>query len=142
MNTISWHLRNPFTGGTAWDTSSKEVVKSILPGGEKHELFKQYLDKLAGFLNKLKTDDGTLIPVIIRPYHEHTGSWFWWGKNLCTVEKYVALWRFTVDYLQNEKNIHHVLYAYFIFFLAKSAQTRWARGIYTLQGQSRFRKFY
>ncbi|MGC9353985.1 MAG: glycoside hydrolase family 26 protein [Mariniphaga sp.] len=112
VNTISWHLRNPLTGGSSWDTSSKEVVKSILPGGEKHELFKQYLDKMAGFLNGLKTDEGTLIPVIFRPYHEHTGSWFWWGKNLCTVEEYVALWRFTVDYLQNENNIHHVLYAY------------------------------
>ena len=31
--TISWHPRNPLTGGTAWDVSSKEVVKSILSGG-------------------------------------------------------------------------------------------------------------
>jgi len=112
VNTISWHLRNPLTGGTAWDTSSKKVVKSILPGGEKHELYKTYLDKMADFLNGLKTDDGTFIPVIFRPYHEHTGSWFWWGKNLCTVKEYVALWHFTVDYLQQEKDIHHVLYTY------------------------------
>src|SRR5690606_9981891 len=112
VNTISWHLRNPLTGGSSWDTSSKEVVKSILPGAEKHELFKQYLDKMADFLNGLKTDDGTYIPVLFRPFHEHTGSWFWWGKDLCTVEEYTALWRFTVDYFQNEKNIHHVLFAY------------------------------
>lgn len=79
VNTISWHLNNPLTGGSAWDTSSKEVVKSILPGGEKHELFKLYLDRLAHFLNALKADDGTFIPVLFRPFHEHTGSWFWWG---------------------------------------------------------------
>ena len=112
LNTISWHLRNPLTGGTSWDTSSKEVVKSILPGGEKHLLFTQYLDKLANFLLGLKTDDGTYIPVLFRPFHEHTGSWFWWGKNLCSVEEYTSLWKFTVDYLQNEKNVHHVLYSY------------------------------
>jgi beta-mannanase len=112
VNTISWHLRNPLTGGTSWDTSSDEVVKSILPGGKKHELFKQYLDKMAEFLNGLKTDDGTFIPVLFRPFHEHTGSWFWWGENLCTVEEYTSLWHFTVDYLQQEKDIHHVLYTY------------------------------
>lgn len=112
LNTISWHLRNPLTGDNSWDTSSKEVVSSILPGGKKHELFKQYLDKLADFFLALKTDDGTYIPVLFRPFHEHTGSWFWWGRNLCSVEDYTALWRFTVSYLQNEKNVHHLLYSY------------------------------
>ncbi len=112
VNTISWHLRNPLTGGTSWDVSSKEVVKSVLPGGPKHEVFKEYLNKLATFLLSLKTDDGTFIPVLFRPFHEHTGSWFWWGKNLCTIDEYKALWHFTVNYLQNEKNIHHLLYTY------------------------------
>lgn len=112
VNTISWHLRNPLTGGSSWDVSSKEVVKSILPGGSKHEVFKSYLDKMADFLLGLKTGDGTYIPILFRPFHEHTGSWFWWGKNLCTVEEYKSLWRFTVSYLQNEKNIHHLIYTY------------------------------
>ncbi|WP_319268542.1 glycosyl hydrolase [uncultured Draconibacterium sp.] len=112
INTISWHLRNPLTGGSSWDTSSKAVVKSILPNGEKHEFFKTYLDELAEFLLDLKTDDGIYIPVMFRPFHEHTGSWFWWGRDLCSVEDYKALWHFTVDYLQNEKGIHHILYVY------------------------------
>lgn len=112
INTISWHLRNPLTGGSSWDTSSKEVVSSILPGGEKHVVFKAYLDNLADFLLNLKTDDGTFVPILFRPFHEHTGSWFWWGKNLCSVENYKALWQFTVDYLQNKKGIHHLLFTY------------------------------
>ncbi len=112
INTISWHFRNPLTGGTAWDVSSKEVVASILPGGIKHALYLQYLDKLADFMLSLKTDDGKFIPVIFRPFHEHTGSWFWWGKNLCTADDYKALWRFTVKYLRDTKNIHHLLYTY------------------------------
>lgn len=112
INTISWHFRNVLTGGTAWDVSSKKTVASMLPGGEKHELYKQYLDKLAAFMQSLKTDKGTMIPILFRPFHEHTGSWFWWGKDLCTVDEYKALWRFTVNYLRNTKNIHHLLYSY------------------------------
>ena len=112
INTISWHFRNPLTGGTAWDVTSNKTVAAMLPDGEKHELYKQYLDKLAVFMLSLKTDQGTFIPVFFRPFHEHTGSWFWWGKNLCTVDEYKALWRFTVTYLRETKNIHHLLYAY------------------------------
>jgi len=112
INTVSWHHRNALTGGTAWDVSSKKTVASILPGGEKHDLYLKYLDKLADFMLSLKTEKGKFIPVFFRPYHEHTGSWFWWGKNLCTVDEYKALWRFTVTYLRETKNIHHLLFAY------------------------------
>jgi hypothetical protein len=112
ISTISWHLRNPLTGGTSWDVSSKKVVASILPGGAKHQVYLQYLEKLSDFLLSLKTEEGTYIPVIFRPFHEHTGSWFWWGKNLSSVEDYKALWRFTVTYLRDTRNIHHLLYAY------------------------------
>jgi len=112
INTISWHMRNPLTGGSTWDVSSKEVVSSILPGGEKHALFLTYLDRFADFIKELKTDEGTYIPVLFRPFHEHTGSWFWWGENHCSVEDYKALWHFTVQYLQKEKGIHHLLYTY------------------------------
>ena len=37
--TVSWHPRNPLTGGDAWDVSSDQVVKSLLEGGELHDLF-------------------------------------------------------------------------------------------------------
>ena len=112
INTVSWHFRNVLTGGSAWDVSSKKTVAAMISGGEKHEEYKKYLDKLAAFMFSLKTEKGTLIPILFRPFHEHTGSWFWWGKDLCTVDEYKALWRFTVNYLRNEKNIHHLLFAY------------------------------
>lgn len=121
--TISWHPDNPLTmqipdirkkrhGGTAWDVSSKEVVASILPGGVNHDLFNIWLGRLADFFIGLKDEKGTPIPVIFRPYHEHSGSFFWWGTNLCTDADYSALWRYTVDFLCNKKKIHNILYAY------------------------------
>ncbi|HDJ33248.1 MAG TPA: beta-mannosidase [Bacteroidetes bacterium] len=110
--TISWHADNPLTRGSAWDISSRMTVQSVLPGGEKHEIFKQWLDRLANFFHTLYNEQGQAIPVIFRPYHEHTGSWFWWGKDLCTAREFIDLWRFTVNYLCQEKQVHHLLFAY------------------------------
>jgi mannan endo-1,4-beta-mannosidase len=121
--TISWHLNNPVTMqtresssprmyGTAWDVSSKEVVSSILPGGKNNELFNTWLERLASFFIGLKDDKGKPIPVIFRPFHEHSGSFFWWGTNICTDQEYSSLWRYTVEFLRDKKNIHNILYAY------------------------------
>ncbi len=110
--TFSWHVDNPLTGGTAWDISSDKVVASVLPGGERNDLFKEWLDNLAEYLGSLVDDKGVAIPVIFRPYHEHTGSWFWWGQNLCTDEEFVSLWKYTFNYLCGEKNLHNLLFAY------------------------------
>lgn len=109
--TISWHLNNPLNGKSAWDTTHGSVA-SIIPGGAKHELYKTYLDKLAIFLSELKGSDGGQIPVLFRPFHEQTGNWFWWCQNTCTPQEYTTLWQFTVNYLRNNKQLHHILYVY------------------------------
>ena len=111
VNTISWHADNPLTGGDSWDTSSSEVVQSILPGGAKEAKFREMLERLAAFLLSLRDEEGELVPVVFRPYHEHTGSWFWWGEKLSSAEDYIALWRYTVGFLQ-ERGATHLLYAY------------------------------
>ena len=110
--TISWHPRNPLTEGNAWDVSSDKVIESILPGGEKHELFMTWLEKAADFLGSMKTADGEAVPVIWRPWHEHTGSWFWWGQNLCTAEQYKALWQMTYDYMVKARDLDNLVWAY------------------------------
>ena len=110
--TFSWHPRNPLTGGDTWDTSSKEVVASILPGGEKHEFFMGWLSKAADYLESIKTPDGKPVPVIFRPWHEHTRNFFWWGVDLCTVEQYKALWRMTYDYMTKERGFDHLVWSY------------------------------
>ena len=112
ITTFSWHPRNPLTGGDSWDVSSDQVVASILPGGEKHEYFMTWLSKAADFLSSIKTADGELVPVIFRPWHEHTGSWFWWGQKLCTTEQYKALWQMTYDYMVNERGLDNLVWSY------------------------------
>ena len=108
---LSWHLRNPLTGGDAWDISSDQAVASVLPGGEKHELFGQWLDRLADWILSLKAEDGSQIPVLFRPWHEHSGSWFWWGRDLCTEEEYNALWRMTYEHLTVKRGIEGLVWA-------------------------------
>ena len=97
---FSWHADNPVTGKDTWDVSDSTVVKSVLPGGVNHEKFLGWLDKVADFFNSIQTSEGVKVPVLFRPWHEHTGSWFWWGEKLCTADEYKTLWRMTVDSLR------------------------------------------
>ena len=109
--TISWHFTNPLTGKSAWD-AVPGTVASILPDGAKHDLYKSWLDKLAEFMLSLSDKNGILIPVIFRPFHELNGSWFWWGRNLCSPNEVKQLYRFTEEYLRDKKQVHNLLYAF------------------------------
>lgn len=108
--TISWHPNNPLTGGNAWDTTPKSLV-SALPGGVSHEKFKTWLDEAAKYILTLRDKKGDLIPILYRPYHELTGTWFWWCKNNGSPEEFKTLWKFTLDYFQ-KKGVNNLIYVY------------------------------
>ena len=100
--TLSWHPRNPLTGGTAWDNTDTTVVQSILPGGIMHRKFLLWMKNVRSFLATLKDDGGLPVPVIFRPWHENNGAWFWWGSRQTTPQEYRALWCMLQDYLLSE----------------------------------------
>lgn len=110
INTYSWHMRNYAIHGSSWDLDS--CVEACLPGGNVHKLYVQKLDLAADFFSGLKTGEGELIPVVFRPFHEMNGSWFWWGKGNCSTEQYKELFRFTIDYLREKKEMHQLIIAY------------------------------
>ena len=111
MNTISWHLDNPTTGGDSWDISDTTVVASVLPGGENHDMFLGWIDRMSDFMSSLQTEEGVKVPILFRPWHEHTGSWFWWGQKLTNADDYKALWRMTYDRMK-KNGVDNVLFAY------------------------------
>lgn len=112
VNTISWHPNNPVNfSKTTWD-KEEFTIRKIMSDEKNKKRFEKTLDKLADFFLSLKGSKGELIPVIFRPYHEHTGSWFWWGADHCTPEEYKQFWKFTVDYLQKTRKAHNLLIAY------------------------------
>ncbi|SFB46430.1 mannan endo-1,4-beta-mannosidase [Cohnella sp. OV330] len=109
--TLSSHLPNFVTGGDFYDLKGN-VVSHILPGGDKHAEYNAFLDNIADFANRLKDDNGNPIPVVYRPFHEQSGSWFWWGSAFTTKDEYREIYRYTVEYLRDIKGVSNFLYAY------------------------------
>lgn len=111
INTLSWHVGNPATGGSAWDTS-RSAAREVLPGGRHHDVFRGYLDRVASFLDALRGASGERIPLIVRLFHEQTGDWFWWGTALAKERDYAALFRFSVDYLRTAHGLDQLLFGF------------------------------
>jgi len=111
INTFSWHPYSVVNGVNSWNTETR-VVEHIIPGGDYHTQFVTQLDKVADFFASLKDSAGNAIPVILRPWHEMGGSWFWWGRNHCTPEQYKTLAQFTIDYLRETKKLNNLVICY------------------------------
>jgi len=114
ITTVSWHFLNPVSGGGFYwvDSISKPAVKYIIPGGSDHEKYRQILKTIGDFVTSIKSKDGTLVPMIFRPYHEFDGDWFWWGRSHCTTDEFKTLWQFTVSYLRDTLGVHNFIYAF------------------------------
>ena len=109
--TISWHPRNPVTGGNAWDVSDTTVVRQILQNDSVKEKFNTWMTRVADFLKTLKTGNGDPVPVIFRPWHENNGSWFWWGQKLCSDEEFHGLWDTLQDFLKGQ-GLDNLMWSY------------------------------
>ena len=110
--TLSWHPRNPLTGGTAWDVTDSTVVRNVLEGGSQYEKFQTWMTRVGDFIATLKTGDGQPVPIIFRPWHENNGSWFWWGQKLCTDDEFHGLWNMLQDYLMQERGFTNLLWCF------------------------------
>jgi mannan endo-1,4-beta-mannosidase len=111
INTFCWHMHNPANGKSAWDTTGI-IIKDLLPGGMHHQVYLNYLDRAAKYLNTLRGADGELIPILFRPFHELTGDWFWWGISTGMPEDFTELWQLTLNYLRNTKKLHNLIIVY------------------------------
>ena len=95
-----------FSGYTPGETSG-DIVQRIMPGQDLNGVYTKYLDMIAEYAHALGDT-----PVLFRPFHENTGSWFWWGAAYCDSEAYKNLYSYTVDYLRDEKGVHNFIYVY------------------------------
>ena len=110
VNAISWHPRNPVSGGNSWDVSASPLhlldSDSILS-----QKMDDWIGKTADFILSLKDSVGNPLPVIFRPWHENSGTWFWWGTGNSTPDEYIALWHRTRK-IFDDKGVNNVLWAY------------------------------
>lgn len=86
-----------------------DIVTRIMPGQDLNYLYTDYLDMIAAYAKALEDDN---ISVLFRPFHEGTGSWFWWGKAFCDAEAFKNVYRYTVEYLRDVKGVHNFIYVY------------------------------
>ena len=118
-----WHMKCPKSAANARDEFSpsacpadyrlEELLERKRDGsrGAHFDEWRAMLDELAELLWSLKDDRGELIPVQLRPLHEHTGKWFWWGASNAP-DVYAAVWREMVTYLRRGRGLHNVLWVY------------------------------
>ncbi|WP_409021882.1 glycoside hydrolase family 26 protein [Dyadobacter sp. LHD-138] len=114
ITTVAWHFSNPASGGGFYwkDSVSVPAIALIKPGGSHHEKYKEILKTVADFAKSARGKDGTLAPMLFRPYHEFDGDWFWWGKGHCSREDFIAVWQFTVTYLRDTLGAHNFIYVF------------------------------
>ena len=94
-----------FSGYTV-GTMTGDVMNNLLPGGAYNAQFTAYLDMVADYAKRV---DGA---ILFRPFHENTGSWFWWGAAFCDAATYKNVFKYTVEYLRDTKDVHNLLYVY------------------------------
>lgn len=111
VNTFSWHLYNPLTGVDSWNTTDSLAVSNMVNTPEGKEAYLKQLNMVADFFLSLKDKDDNRIGVIFRSWHEHTGSWFWWGTDNCSPEDYKALWTIMREKF-DERGVDNVVWAY------------------------------
>ncbi|MBM7502995.1 glycosyl hydrolase [Agromyces aurantiacus] len=111
ISTLSMHMENVVTGDSFYDTTG-DTLRAVLPGGSHHDDLVAYLDLVALTAHSAVDDDGNAIPIVFRPWHENAGSWFWWGASFGSPGEYAELFRFTVEYLRDVKDVHNLLYAF------------------------------
>ena len=121
INSLSWHPRNPANGGDSWDVSASPVGEAVQPGTALNDTLRAWVGRVADFVLSLTDADGERIPVLFRPWHEHTGSWFWWGKDHCTPEEYKALWRLTREVF-DARGVDNAVWVYSPDKLVESAE--------------------
>ena len=115
VTTVAWHFTNPVTPRTGFnwkDSVSAPAVANLIPGGSHHEQYKAILQTVGNLANSVRGNDGKLVPMLFRPYHEFDGGWFWWGKPHCSKEDFTQLWQFTVSYLRDSLQVHNFVYVF------------------------------
>lgn len=111
INAFSWHPRNPVSKGDSWNCSGNVVAQCLADGSALNDTLRAWIGRAADFIGSLRDSKGRRIAVIFRPWHEHTGSWFWWGYDYCSPQEYKALWKLTREVF-DQKGIDNVLWAY------------------------------
>ena len=108
----SWHATNPGTGGPFTDRSWRDVGSLLDDGTPEAQAFWADFEAKLALLARFQDGDGGRFPrtpVVLRPFHEANGGFFWWGKP--DRATYRRLWT-RVQARAAQAGVHNVLWAY------------------------------
>jgi len=109
--TLSTHMPNPFNLKPI-DNKNKVNLNELYGSQTKaKERFDQMLINLGNFIQLLKNEE---IVVLLRPFHEMNGGWFWWGNDKEWPEQndFIAMWKYVHEYLENDRQLDNILWVY------------------------------
>lgn len=84
-----------------------DISRLYTPGCDEYVNFRAIMDRWAEGLGELQEHG---VVVMWRPYNEATNSRKWWCRQ--PAEQFKALYRYTFDYLTNEKKLNNLLWVY------------------------------
>ncbi|MDE6697750.1 MAG: glycoside hydrolase family 26 protein, partial [Muribaculaceae bacterium] len=65
INAISWHPRNPLTGGNSWDVSASPLTE-LQENQALSDTLDLWIGRAADFIGSLQDSEGNRIPVVFR----------------------------------------------------------------------------
>ena len=122
-----WHwnvpcdINDPNNNGTAFYVpgahdgdpgTTFDIAKAITPGTKEYERAVHDIDLIAHELQRLESAG---VPVLWRPLHEASGSWFWWGikdKEQVQHQCYQKLWYMIFDRLENYHKLTNLIWVW------------------------------
>ncbi|CAI9415257.1 hypothetical protein HIDPHFAB_02477 [Nocardioides sp. T2.26MG-1] len=102
----SWHVTNPHTTRSAWDRSWTSLDALLSTTTSEGARFWADFDAKLELLRRFQ-DAGTA--VVLRPFHEANGGWFWWGRP--DPATYKALWSM-MQQRAWDAGVHNIVWAY------------------------------
>lgn len=131
--TFTWHWNVPrdVDNEIGWAFYQEDIVNwdplnATTPGTKEYEQVVHDIDLIAGYLQEMESNGVT---VLFRPFHEASGSWFWWGlqpahlkmiKNDEYPDIYQRLWYMVFDRLENYHKLSNIIWVW-------NGQSKWCK---------------
>jgi len=110
---ITFIPSNPFTGENCLNSTvpaGHTLGEIITPGTAANT---QYMIWLSAFADGLQYFEDNGIPLIVRPFAEMNGGWFWWGTtSTSSASDYIAVWQHCFNYLTVTRGLGNLLFSW------------------------------
>jgi len=112
--TISMHMPNPFNRKEGIDKYHKKKFKYAdlyTTGTDANDRLNVLLSNAANVYQALKDEN---VIVLLRPFHEMNGGFFWWGsdKKFPTQGEFKKLWEYAHNYFEVVRQLDNLLWVY------------------------------